>query len=388
MRRALRELGLSWDIVTGTSIGAVNGALMVQGDFHRAYELWSSIGVEDVIRNGLNLSLDPNYYFENWEAVVPFLKSYLEHKGADITPFLNLLDQVLDEKRFFASPVDYGLITVEVQNLLPREVLKRDMNPGQLKSWVVASSACFPAFPMAQVEGRDFIDGGYFDNLPIDTAFRLGADQVVAVGLNPGVSKKRYVNSPLVRFIEPHEELAGILSFDRPSLDRSLQLGYHDAMKAFGRLWGKKYTFSLPDGARWRGFWQKALRTLLRAELGARLPKKNLAARFESSAPAAETVTALTGAGGRDALAGFLEVLELCMELFAWDTLPLYTLPDILRRLDTVRPQGDAGKLWDRVTALRDQLLSDAPPIQALGRESGQVLSAALLLAAFRQEKP
>lgn len=33
---ALRELGIDYQIVTGTSIGALNGALMVQNDFEAA----------------------------------------------------------------------------------------------------------------------------------------------------------------------------------------------------------------------------------------------------------------------------------------------------------------------------------------------------------------
>lgn len=34
--KAMRELGIPFDIVTGTSIGSVTAALMVQGDFDRA----------------------------------------------------------------------------------------------------------------------------------------------------------------------------------------------------------------------------------------------------------------------------------------------------------------------------------------------------------------
>ena len=40
--KAMRELGIPFDIVTGTSIGSVTAALMVQGDFDRAWELWTS----------------------------------------------------------------------------------------------------------------------------------------------------------------------------------------------------------------------------------------------------------------------------------------------------------------------------------------------------------
>ena len=44
--KALRKLHIKYDIVTGTSVGALNGALMVQNKFHKAIKLWSKINME------------------------------------------------------------------------------------------------------------------------------------------------------------------------------------------------------------------------------------------------------------------------------------------------------------------------------------------------------
>ena len=38
--KALRRLHMKFDIVTGTSIGALNGALVVQGSYYRGKRLW------------------------------------------------------------------------------------------------------------------------------------------------------------------------------------------------------------------------------------------------------------------------------------------------------------------------------------------------------------
>ena len=43
--RALRELGISFEAIAGVSIGAINGALIAQGDYDRAVELWSNAEV-------------------------------------------------------------------------------------------------------------------------------------------------------------------------------------------------------------------------------------------------------------------------------------------------------------------------------------------------------
>ena len=56
--RALDELGISFDIVTGTSIGAMIGAMYVQKQFERCLGLWEQLSVDDIIANGVNLDMD------------------------------------------------------------------------------------------------------------------------------------------------------------------------------------------------------------------------------------------------------------------------------------------------------------------------------------------
>ena len=44
--KALKRLHLSYSIVTGTSVGALNGALMVQKDYRIAKKLWKTLNLE------------------------------------------------------------------------------------------------------------------------------------------------------------------------------------------------------------------------------------------------------------------------------------------------------------------------------------------------------
>ena len=41
--QALTELGVKIDIVTGTSVGAINGAMVVQGELEPTVKLWKEI---------------------------------------------------------------------------------------------------------------------------------------------------------------------------------------------------------------------------------------------------------------------------------------------------------------------------------------------------------
>ena len=48
--KALQELGYHFDIVTGTSIGALNGLLVAQEDYQKLYELWDTLSLEKVFK--------------------------------------------------------------------------------------------------------------------------------------------------------------------------------------------------------------------------------------------------------------------------------------------------------------------------------------------------
>ena len=41
--KALNKLKIKYDIVTGTSVGALNGLLFVQKDYKKAYKIWKNI---------------------------------------------------------------------------------------------------------------------------------------------------------------------------------------------------------------------------------------------------------------------------------------------------------------------------------------------------------
>ncbi|TLD95749.1 patatin-like phospholipase family protein [Helicobacter jaachi] len=240
--RALNELGITYSIVTGTSIGSLNGVMMVQGHYERALQLWSEISIDKIVLNGLNLRTDFNYYKDNSDKLIPFIKSYANNKGMDIAPLKKLIDGVVDES-FFTSPIDYGLVSVKFPSFAPVQKHKSQLTLANLALWVLASASCFPAFPVCEIDGENYIDGGYYDNLPINLAFELGAQEVIAIALNPDTHF--YSAHPLVRTIQPIAPLGGMLDFDSTSISENIEIGYLDTLKSFGKLWGRAYSFKI-----------------------------------------------------------------------------------------------------------------------------------------------
>ena len=49
--RALRKLGIKYSIVTGTSVGALNGVLMVQNEYIKARSMWYNINFDLIFKS-------------------------------------------------------------------------------------------------------------------------------------------------------------------------------------------------------------------------------------------------------------------------------------------------------------------------------------------------
>ena len=329
--KALRELGIDYDIVTGTSIGAINGALMVMGDYERAERLWSTITVEDIMANGVNLKHDIEYYFENRDQLLLFAKEFAASRGADIEPYKARVHQELGEEAFFSSPVDYACVTARFPSLQMVEARKADMTPGAVEPWLIASSSCFPVFPLCEIDGQNYIDGGYADNLPISTAFRLGAERVIAVALKPEAFEKTYPRHPLVKRIVPSRPLGPFLDFSRDVLERNLRLGYVDTMRAFGCYLGNQYSFEKSGEAVLLNAARKYLLWLLRLELTE--PESGVQAMLERFSGNTKLNDTLFSHDRGDLLSASLTALEYIMSLLGYAHEDIYDLHVLLPAL-------------------------------------------------------
>lgn len=294
--RALRELGFSFDLVTGVSIGALNGAMIVQGDFDKASALWESLDVEKVIGKGLNLTTDIDYYFNNVQKLLPFLKSYTQNKGMDTAPLWEIITTHLDYAKLSSSAMDFGLLCVEVPSFQACEQTKATLSKQSLAHWVMASASCFPAFPIYNINGKSYIDGGYYDNLPIDLAFKMGASEVIAISLHNDFVTK-YDSNPLVRHIRPSRYLGTMLDFSQDSITRNIKLGYLDTKRYFGSLAGLRFAF-MPldevDSSTFRALSRRLLASLLAKELDKNAPSSSTLARFGTQLASTGIISKIT----------------------------------------------------------------------------------------------
>ena len=89
-----------------------------------------------------------------------------------------------------------------------------------------------------------YIDGGYYDNLPINLAIDMGATEIIAVDLRAIGFKKTVKDKAIpITYIAPRNKIGSFLVFDKNQAKYSIKLGYNDTMKTFGKLDGNKFTF-------------------------------------------------------------------------------------------------------------------------------------------------
>ncbi|MEG0549022.1 MAG: patatin-like phospholipase family protein [Coprobacillus sp.] len=258
---ALKELGIDYQIVTGTSIGALNGGLLAQQDFDALVKLWDEMDIKHIFAGDFDNSFafDIDTMLNQSNLAVSFFKKYLKEKGADITPLVDILASLLDKEKLLASPIDFGLCTVHYPSLKPLFITKLEMEPEYILDYLISSASCFPVFPIHSFKNLSFIDGGYYDNLPIDLAFDMGADEVIVVDMNQEGTHKHYIDRPHITYTRPYLDLGGFLDFSKEALDRNRRIGYQTAMKTYGKLAGVKYTFEMFETSLYEEFYREIL---------------------------------------------------------------------------------------------------------------------------------
>ena len=235
--KALRKLNIKFDIITGTSVGALNGALMVQNEYKKAINIWRKINLkvlfgEDLIKNNSNLELYKMYS-----------KNFIKNGGMDVSELEKIIKQAISIEKFYSSKVNYGLITYNLTNKEAVKIQKKDIEKEHLADYLMASATCFPAFKKKDIKGEKYIDGGYHDNLPINLAIDMGADEIIAVDLSAPGLKKAPKKKVKITYIKPKNKLTNFLNFNEEGTTRNMKLGYNDTMKVFNKLEGNEFTF-------------------------------------------------------------------------------------------------------------------------------------------------
>ena len=97
--KALCEAGVKIDAVAGTSVGALNGALIVMGDLEKAEAIWENIHysqVMDVDDETMSRLLKGDVKLDELDDVALQMLEVVKRRGFDVTPLRDRIAQVVD----------------------------------------------------------------------------------------------------------------------------------------------------------------------------------------------------------------------------------------------------------------------------------------------------
>ena len=247
--KALEEMGVKYNAVAGTSVGALNGALMTMRDLPRAIEAWSSIRLDKVIdydeedEENLKKMVSGDIGLDNISDVLKQAFGVIRDRGLDVAPLRAWVHEVVDSKRIKESDVRLFVETVSITDRKGLEVCVNDLEEEEIYDMLLAS-AYHPAFRMEKLGGKLYTDGGFIDNLPVDALVNNGYKDIIAVRLPGGMGWERKFELPddvNVWYIESEADLGGVLNFVPEQAQRDMTIGYYDAWRDLCGLHGRQY---------------------------------------------------------------------------------------------------------------------------------------------------
>ena len=249
--KALRELGIQFTGIAGTSIGALNGAFIVQGDYEAMEDIWINYDYksfmnidEDTYERYKNIEMKP----KNLHDVVDLMNKARKKQGIDISPLRKLLQEKIDEDKIRNSNMDFGITTAYWDGrIFPQLLYTQDIPKGKLVDYLIASSS-LPIFDLDKLDDRLYLDGMFSDNIPINMLAQKGYNDIVVIRLLDDFLGKKIINKYQdlnLKVIVPSEPLGGSLNKDKEHMESNIKLGYLDTMKAYKRYNGVNYFFNL-----------------------------------------------------------------------------------------------------------------------------------------------
>lgn len=246
--QAFDELGIHFDAVTGTSIGALVGSFYVQQNIEPVIDFVIGMTPTEIAKDLPYLPQTVKEKVHGTKTVIEFLMKYMDEK-MDIEPLKKHFEKIFRYDQFASSPIDYACMTYNDTLQEGQGFTKKEITAENAEDVIMASAACYPAFPKVKIGDQVYMDGGYADNVPIDLLLQIQpeADERFVIDIRgpqdplpPSLRDDMFLIQPL---LNPGNSL----DFSPNHAMTLYREGYLETMKYLDRLPGYLYTFTRDD---------------------------------------------------------------------------------------------------------------------------------------------
>jgi len=270
--KALYELHLQKiiNIISGTSIGALNGALFLMDDYKLLTEVWEEATYDNFLyleknrhthsfRTALRSLLN-----QNWEDLS--FQDYLLNQNLSLfsqNGLAKIIDKYLDFEKIQSHNKKLFACAYNINRRRPEYFLLNTLDAVTAKNALLASAAIPFIYESVKINAEIYSDGGVnnplfedknSDNVPVKPVFECGCNIIILVHLDYDDCLDPAFRNQHTTFIEiyPSTPLenwlgTGTLNFNQQSVTEKITLGYRDAMVIIAPLilkilLGKKFT--------------------------------------------------------------------------------------------------------------------------------------------------
>lgn len=163
MLHALLARDVRPDLVVGTSVGALHGAMVAAdpttGSVEKLEGAWKELAALGVLGR-------------SWFTDAVSLLRSRTHVRSNV-PMRRLAEQLLPVKTFEELAVPFQCVAASIERFA-----EHWFSEGPLVDAILASAAVPGILPPVEIDGEHFIDGGIVNSIPIDRAVALGADEI------------------------------------------------------------------------------------------------------------------------------------------------------------------------------------------------------------------
>lgn len=188
----LEKENIKIDMIVGTSIGAVVGAIFC--DCRNAAVTYSTLVkyfsstkfeinyfnkvknlmVNDGKKEGFLKKIKKTFLWTTFALKTTTSESFIPKEKVE-----GNIESIFGDKLIEELPLELVIVASDLNS--GEEVV---LTKGKISDAVEASIAIAGIFPSIKIDGKNLIDGGYVNQIPVEIAFRFGADVVIAVDVS------------------------------------------------------------------------------------------------------------------------------------------------------------------------------------------------------------
>ncbi|WP_461204660.1 patatin-like phospholipase family protein [Clostridium sp. DL1XJH146] len=235
--KAMNELGIKAEVVSGSSIGALNGIFYTQGNLQKAISFWENIQSNDIIVISVNDIINKlSGCFLQKLFIKDKKNCYYDNRGLISEVGLKLIiKEYIDKETILKSDINFYVCVVNMISMQAEYFKLKDYDKGLMDEIILASCSIPGIFDEVEINGQKYYDGGLVDNTPIMPLIKEGCQRIIVVYLNneSKINKEEYKGKEIIEII-PSKNLGGFFSgtfdFTNKGSIRRINLGYKDAM--------------------------------------------------------------------------------------------------------------------------------------------------------------